>query len=653
MRHHNGWNLDDAIITPVSNGNLRRTHMLTRSILLAAATSVALAAHAETPKYSPELFYDTVTMFGSSFNQDESKILITSDATGVFNVYAQSITGGAPKQLTFSESDSYFGISFFPNNNNFLYTADQGGNELNHVYLQSPDGTVTDLTPGDKLKANFAGWAGDLKHFYIATNERDPKFFDIYKYHTSNLERDLIFENVDGYVPGSVSRDGHWLSLTKSNNNSDSDIFLVDLTADDQTPTHITKHEGFIQFGTSGFSPDSTELYLSSNEDSEWNRIWAYDLSTGDKNVLIEADWDVTGISHSWDGRYRQWSVNNDARTDVTVWDLQKNRALDLPQIPAADIRGVNISRSGDLMAFYVNGATSPSNLYVMDLSSGSYQQLTDTMNPKIDQSNLVNAQVIRFKSFDGLEIPALLYVPKDASKDNPVPVMLYIHGGPGGQTRIGYNANIQALANHGYAIFAVNNRGSSGYGTTFNHLDDRRHGEDDLMDCVYGKKWLQTQDWVDPDRIGIMGGSYGGYMVAAAMTFQPDEFAVGIDIFGVTNWLRTLESIPDWWASFREALYDELGDPQTDRERLIRISPLFHASNVKNPMMVIQGANDPRVLQAESDELVEAVRANGVPVEYIVFPDEGHGFRSKANRITALSGYIDFLDRYLSNPEQ
>ncbi|MHC4974997.1 MAG: S9 family peptidase [Planctomycetota bacterium] len=623
-----------------------------RTLALAACAALTTSTLAEIPKYSPELFYDTVSIFGSSFNHDESKILITTDASGVFNVYSQPVAGGEPTQLTFSEDSPRFGVSFFPSDDRFLYSADQGGNELNHVYVQSPDGTVTDLTPGDTLKAQFAGWAGDLDHFYIATNERDPKFFDIYKYDATDYQRSMIFENVDAYSPGGVSRDGRWLSLTKTNNNSDSDVFLVDLDADDQSPVLVTEHEGFISFATSGFSNDSSTLYLSSNEGSEWNRIWAYNMVTGDKSIELEADWDIFGIGHSWDGRYRQWAINNDARTDVFVKDLQTDKPLDLPEMPAADITGINFSRSGNLMAFYVNGATSPSNLFVMDLNSGSYTQLTDSMNPMIDQSHLVNAEVVRFPSFDGLDIPSLLYKPHGASAENPAPVMLWIHGGPGGQTRIGYSANIQALVNHGYAVFAVNNRGSSGYGKTFFHLDDRKHGDDDLMDCVYGKRWLETQDWVDADKIGIMGGSYGGYMTAAAMTYHPDEFAVGINIFGVTNWLRTLESIPAWWESFRESLYDEMGDPATDRERLHRISPLFHASNVKNPVMVIQGANDPRVLQVESDELVEAIRANGVPVEYILFPDEGHGFRSKANRITALSGYIDFLDRYLSSPD-
>ncbi len=283
-----------------------------------------------------------------------------------------------------------------------------------------------------------------------------------------------------------------------------------------------------------------------------------------------------------------------------------------------------------------------------MDLAAGSAERLTNALNPAIDQANLVEASIVRYPSFDGTLIPSTLYKPKGASAENKVPALVLVHGGPGGQTRRGYRAFVQHLVNHGYAVLGANNRGSSGYGKTFFHMDDKAHGEGDLQDIVMGRTYLESLDWVDGDRVGIIGGSYGGFMVAAALAFEPEAFDVGINIFGVTNWVRTLKSIPPWWESFREALYDEMGDPATDEERHRRISPLFHAKNIVKPMLVVQGANDPRVLQVESDEIVAAVEANGVPVEYILFPDEGHGFRNKSNRITASDAYVAFLDTYL-----
>lgn len=259
-----------------------------------------------------------------------------------------------------------------------------------------------------------------------------------------------------------------------------------------------------------------------------------------------------------------------------------------------------------------------------------------------------MNSEVVRYESYDGLEIPALRYRPLGAEKGNPAPALVWVHGGPGGQSRKGYSPTIQHLVNQGYAVLAVNNRGSSGYGKTFYHLDDRQHGDSDLRDCVWARRYLASLDWIDAGRVGIIGGSYGGYMVAAALAFEPDAFDIGIDIFGVTNWVRTLRSIPPWWTARKDALYAELGDPATDEDRLRAISPLFHADRIVKPLLVVQGANDPRVLQAESDELVEAVRANGVPVEYLLFPDEGHGFRKKSNRIEASRRYVEFLDAHL-----
>ena len=276
-------------------------------------------------------------------------------------------------------------------------------------------------------------------------------------------------------------------------------------------------------------------------------------------------------------------------------------------------------------------------------------KRLTDNLNPEIDEDDLVFGKVVRYPSFDDLKIPAVYYQPHQASAQNKVPALVWVHGGPGGQSRLNYSAQIQALLNKGYAILAVNNRGSSGYGKTFNRMDDRKHGEVDLQDCVWGKKYLQTLDVVDPEKIGIIGGSYGGYMTMAALTFTPEEFDVGVNIFGVTNWLRTLKSTPPWWGAFRTALFEELGDPFTDDSvRLHKISPLFHTENVTKPLLVLQGANDPRVLQVESDEIVAGVRKNGVPVEYVLFPDEGHGFRKKENQAEGYSKVISFLDKHL-----
>jgi dipeptidyl aminopeptidase/acylaminoacyl peptidase len=387
--------------------------------------------------------------------------------------------------------------------------------------------------------------------------------------------------------------------------------------------------------------------------DKEFSYLVRYDIETGERETIFEADWDVMYSYLSETEKYRVFGINEDGKNTLIIKDNATGETVDFPVIPDGDIVAVSISESEKNMRLTVGTSKAPSNIYVYNFESGDLKKLTEVLNAEINPDDLVSAEVVRYQSFDGLEIPAIYYKPLEASKRNKVPALVWVHGGPGGQSRVGYSSLIQYLVNHGYAVLAVNNRGSSGYGKTFYKMDDRNHGDGDLKDCIWGKKWLQEQDYIDPDKIGIIGGSYGGYMTMAAMTFHPDEFQVGVNIFGVTNWLRTLKSIPPWWEANRKALYEEMGDPFTqDSIRLYEISPLFHAHNVKNPIMVLQGANDPRVLQVESDEIVEAVREGGVHVEYVLFPDEGHGFRKKENEINGYGQILAFLDKFLKGVE-
>ncbi len=299
-------------------------------------------------------------------------------------------------------------------------------------------------------------------------------------------------------------------------------------------------------------------------------------------------------------------------------------------------------------MSFWVGSSKSPSNLNIYNFETGEVKLLASALNTEINPDDLVEGKVVRYNSFDSLEIPAILYKPHQASKKSRVPALVWVHGGPGGQSRLSYFPLIQYLVNKGYVILAVNNRGSSGYGKTFYELDNRNHGEKDLMDCIMAKDFLAKTGYVDTSNIGIIGGSYGGFMVMAALTLHPESFKTGVNIFGVTNWLRTLKSIPPWWESFKAALYDEMGDPAVDSARLYKISPLFHADKIIRPFMVLQGANDPRVLQVESDEIVAAAKKNGVEVEYVLFKDEGHGFVKKENQIEAYEKILVFLDKQL-----
>ncbi|HEY8618053.1 S9 family peptidase [Phenylobacterium sp.] len=637
----------------------RRAGLLAAVALAAAAMAPAAMAQAQATRaapavkiYPPRAFFETTryqlpSQDGFAFSPDGKQLLISSDKTGVFNAYVLPVAGGPPQPLTNSTTNATFALSWFPSDGRVLFSADQGGDELNHVYVRGLDGQVKDLTPGQKLKAQFAGWRKDGGAFYLATNERDPQTFDLYAYDAKSYERRMVFRNA-GLSIADVSDDGRWLALVKERTSANSDLFLADLSQATPEPKLITPHTGNVAFGVYEFTPDNKALIYSTDEPGEFAQAWRYDLASGAKTALVADKWDVMNVSHSPSGRYRADYINADASTVLKLAETGSGRAVKLAGVPAGDLNAVRFNRDETAVAFTVNSDTSPADIFVANLADGRARRLTTALNPQIAEADLVPATVARFKSYDGLEVPGILYRPKGASAARPAHAVVFVHGGPGGQSRRGYSADIQNLVNKGYAVYAINNRGSSGFGKTFFHLDDKKHGDVDLKDVTAAAQWLKSLDWVADDKVAVMGGSYGGYMTAAALAFAPEAFDVGINIFGVTNWVRTLESIPPWWGEQRDALYDELGDPKTDAERLRRISPLFHARNIKRPLLVVQGKNDPRVLQVESDELVAAVKANNVPVEYIVFPDEGHGFQRRENRVTASEAYVKFLDRHL-----
>lgn len=598
-------------------------------------------------QYSIEQFYANTRYNGGSFSSDESKLLVNSDETGIFNVYEITLPDGNKKQLTNSAVESFFGIDYVPGFPGLLYAADKGGNEIDHIYLLEDNGKTTDLTPGEQEKAEFSNWSEDKKAMFYASNVRDPKYFDLYKMVIGEWKPILFYENKEGMSLGTMSPDEKWLSVAKTVTTSENELYLINIHTGTKTEISIPDQKG--SYNITGFSKDSKYAYYITNAGKEYAYLVSYDMATGERKVLYETNWDVMYSYLSENEKYRVIAINDDGKNTLVMQEASTGKEVLFPEIPDGDILSVNISESEKLMRLTIGTSKSPSDIYLYNIETKELKKLTESLNKEINPDDLVSAEVVRYKSFDGLDIPAIYYKPLQATPEHKAPALVWVHGGPGGQSRTGYFALIQYLVNHGYAVLAVNNRGSSGYGKSFYKMDDRNHGDKDLKDCIAGKNWLASQDYIDAERIGIIGGSYGGYMTMAAMTFAPDEFKVGVNIFGVTNWLRTLKSIPPYWESFKNALYAEMGDPTTaDSVRLYNISPLFHAQHVKNPIMVLQGANDPRVLQVESDEIVDAVKKNNVPVEYIVFPDEGHGFIKKENEIKGYGDILKFLDNHL-----
>lgn len=601
----------------------------------------------EVAQYTIEQFYKSSGIYGGSISTDDKTMLVGSNESGIFNAFEIDLSTGQRTALTNSSDESIWVNDYVPGTRNILFSSDKGGNENDHIFLKTAGGETKDLTPWEKAKSQFFGWSRDNKTGYFASNKRNPQFFDLYKMDTATWTPVMIYQNDNGFEVGGMSSNEKYLALVESLTTSSNNLYLVDNETKKSTRINPEGSEGI--YSPLLFSVDNNSMYYLTDENNEYQYIVKYDIATGAKEKLYSTNWDVMFMNVSFNEKYRIIGVNEDGRNKIYLFDHKTGKQLDFPAVANGDIRSVDISRSENKMRLTIGDGASPNDIYVYDFGSKDLKRLTNSLNPEIKSEDMVRPTVVRYKSFDGLEIPAIYYKPHQASPDAKVPAVVMVHGGPGGQARVGYFSLIQYLVNHGYAVIDVNNRGSSGYGKSFFKMDNKNHGDKDLKDIVWAKKYLQTLPYIDTAKIGVMGGSYGGYMTLAALCFHPDEFKAGVDIFGVANWLRTLRSVPPYWESFKKALYDELGDPNTaDTVRLKAYSPLYNADKIKKPLMVLQGANDPRVLQVESDEIVAQVKKNNVPVEYVVFPDEGHGFVKKQNEIKGYGQIKEFLDKYL-----
>ncbi|MEO6905023.1 MAG: S9 family peptidase [Ginsengibacter sp.] len=619
-------------------------------MLIAALTAGCNTSKQSSPRevkqYNASEFYNNENIHGVAFNLDESKILVNSDKTGIQNLYELSIADTTVAPLTHSQKESFYAIDYLPGSNDYLYASDQGGNENDHIYLQRDGDTARDLTPWPESKNSINDWSGDKKSILITSNRRDPRYFDLWKADTADWNFKLLYQNDSGYNVDGVSKDERFIGLTKDISTDKNELYLLDRKNNSMKKI---SNDNDATWNISAFEKNDSILYYITNDGGEFSYLVKYNINNGLSQKLYSSNWDVMGMGLSENEKYYTIFINEDGKNKVLLFDHATNKPIDFPEIKDGDIQGVVISPSEKNMLLTVGSSRSPQNLYNYNFETKTLKQLTNTLNKEVNVNDLVSAEVVRFKSFDGKEIPAIFYKPLNASKVNKVPGLLWIHGGPGGQSRIGYSNAIQYLVNHGYAVMAVNNRGSSGYGKTFFNLDNKDHSNGDLKDCIWAKKWLQQQDYIDTGRIGIEGGSYGGCMVLGALAFHPEEFKVGVDLFGVANWLRTLRSIPPYWASFRKSLYDEMGDPNTsDSVMLKATSPLYNYETINKPLIVFQGMNDVRVLPIESKEIVEGVKKNGVPVEYVTYPNEGHGFSKKENQITTSEKTLAFLDKYL-----
>ena len=596
-------------------------------------------------RYSIEQFMSTVRMSGISFSPNENEILVTCNRSGVFNAHSIPVNGGPSRQLTFSTDESISAISYFPHDMRILYVRDKGGAENRHLCVGEDDGTEIQLVHGEIVKSGFQGWRADGQYFYCATDERSHKYLDVYRVDATTYEKQPIFRNDDGFNPAGASRDGRYLFLVKYEGCSNSNLYLY--LVETNTLQLVTPHSGDVYYLPLFIDREGRYLHYRAVETENEVIEYRYDLNTRAHEEYERRPAGFRRITYSENARLQASITDEKERSSVILEDRTTRKQIPLRNLPEGNITNAAISKSERWLAFYVNGDRDPSELYLYDLSTHELSRLTSNVNPQVSRDDLIESEVVSFESFDGMNIPSLLWKPHCAGAQNKVPALVWVHGGPLGQVRKGYAGAVQFLVNHGYAIFAVNHRGSIGYGRAFMEAADRKQGREPLWDCVAAKYYLATLDFIDPDRIGIMGGSFGGYMTMAALAFHPEEFEVGVAICGVSNLVRHMEEkLKDPHTG--RIYVQKIGHPVRDRAMLEAASPVLHAERIVKPLMVIHGAKDPRASRIESEDIVNAVRANGGIVEYLEFNDEAHGFRKRANSITAYQAVLTFLNRYL-----
>ena len=600
--------------------------------------------------YTIEQLMAADSLGGFSFSPDNSKLLVTSNRTGIPNIYVMPATGGEMRPLTNSTVETVGSLGYFPNDERILYTSDQGGNERAHIYVREIDGTIRDTTPGDRHVARFVDWAHDGRSFFVQMNSRDPRYFDLYEIRVDDngaYRSERIFENDRAYQIRAVSPDRRFVGLSRIVDNQTKHCYVYDRQM--QQLRQLTTEGQPVACEPQAFAATGHNLFYTTDDGGEFTFLVRQDLDTGTRSTVFRPErWDVSGAGFSRDERYLMVSVNEDARSRPYLFDAATLQPVRLEN-PAPDASvGLMIANNSPMALMTMSNGATPGDFYLLDLDSGERRLLLRSQAPEVNQADLVAGEVVRFRSYDGVQVPGILYLPRGARRGERRPAVIHVHGGPGDESRVGYRPLVQYLVNHGYVVFEINNRGSAGSGRTFYHMDDRRHGSADLDDVVAARDWLAREHDVDVARVAIQGQSYGGYMALAGLTFRPEAFAVGVDIYGVSNWPRLLAATPAWWEDLRRLLFTEVGDPERDADYLRSISPLFHADRIRRPLLVLQGQNDPRVQPNESEDIVARVRANNVPVEYVVFPDEGHGFRKKANQMTAYRTILRFLDQHL-----
>jgi dipeptidyl aminopeptidase/acylaminoacyl peptidase len=575
---------------------------------------------------------------GVALSPDAASVAYSSNVSSRFGLWVAPVRGGEPRCLLQLPDHAVRQIAWSPDGRSLVFMADRDGDEQYQIYrLPAEGGTPEKLSKTDGRQHRLAADPYDPSGRYLiyAANDRNESVQDLVvrDLHTGDEHRHIPAGKAS-YQAGRVSPDGRWLLIEGFNTNIDSDCYLLDLRNPASDPVKVT--DGSAHFDPVGWTTDSTAFYLLTTSWGEFVAGARYSLDDRSLRPAIAADWDVETVREA--GETLLWIVNENGRSVLNV--RRGDRPATQPPLPEGVINAIDVSRDGSTAALHIETATRPAEIVVLDLADGTHRYLTESRPPALTMISPVEPQTVTFTARDGRDVHGLLYRPHG---EGPFPVVMWIHGGPEAQERFTYERSglYQYLLDEGIAVYAPNAAGSTGYGVTFRTLLYRDWGGVDLHDFEDAARYVSSLSWIDPDRLAVAGASYGGFGALSCLTRLPGLWTAGVSICGPSNLVTLAAACPPTWRSFVKMM---LGDPVADAPLLTQRSPITYVDRLTAPMLIIQGARDPRVPKHESDQIVDKLRGRDIDVRYLVYADEGHGFTNRDNEIAAYKEVGAFL---------
>jgi dipeptidyl aminopeptidase/acylaminoacyl peptidase len=578
---------------------------------------------------------------------DGKTVAFSYRVTGEPQLWVVDAAGGWPRQLTFGSAITFFRWS--PDGGHLLIGRDTEGNEREGYYLLSLDGTSEQqvLPLSDAFRA-FGMFSADGSQIILSSTERNGRDFDIYVTDVDSGNTRLVYEGTFGFFSQAWQPGGDLIIVTEMRGEDASDVHLLDISSGNMTP--LFQPDVAAAYGSFAWLPDGSGFYLATNQDREYAALAFYSLDDEELRFLETPEADISDVTLSGNGRYLAWLTNEDGYANVHAVDRSNNAALTPPELPPG-VYSLEFSLAASALNIGVTAPDTPGDVYVWNIDSNAFSKAVASSLAGLDADTFVTPESLRYRARDGVELQGLLYLPTEAQLTENPPVLVAVHGGPTGQSRPTFEPELQFLVNNGIAVFDVNVRGSTGFGKTYARLDNREKRLDSVRDLVDTVAFLSQDDRLNTNRIAVMGGSYGGYMVNAVLGSYPGVFDAGVSRVGVSDWVRALqEASPGLKASDRI----EYGDIREEKwQQFYAVnSPINNTDNIKVPLLVQHGVNDPRDPVAESDRLVTKIRKAGGTVTYMRFPDEGHSIAKQANRIAYYRTMAGFLEQHLKLDE-